>query len=110
MADREALRDGDATLGGVMSERSGVINLGLESYLLAGAFGAAAGTLLSGSLLVAEVLQHFKMFVGKFRNAFLFVDFGCDLFGPLLGIREVTLIVDLYSYSCICFLCHNCEI
>ena len=41
-----------ATLGGVLSERSGVINLGLESYLLAGAFGAATGALFSGSLLV----------------------------------------------------------
>ncbi len=41
-----------ATLGGVLSERSGVINLGLESYLLAGAFGGAAGALLTGSVLV----------------------------------------------------------
>ncbi len=41
-----------ATMGGVLSERSGVINLALEGYLLAGAFGAAAGTLATGSVLV----------------------------------------------------------
>jgi simple sugar transport system permease protein len=41
-----------ATMGGVTSERAGVVNLALESYLLAGAFGAAAGTLATGSALV----------------------------------------------------------
>ncbi len=45
-----------ATLGGVLSERSGVINLGLESYLLAGAFGAAAGTLFTGSLVLGAAI------------------------------------------------------
>ena len=45
-----------ATLGGVLSERSGVINLGLESYLLAGAFGAGAGTLATGSLLLGAAI------------------------------------------------------
>ncbi len=45
-----------ATLGGVVSERSGVINLALESYLLAGAFGAAAGTLATGSLVVGVLI------------------------------------------------------
>jgi simple sugar transport system permease protein len=38
-----------ASMGGVTSERAGVVNLGLESYLLAGAFGTAAGTLATGS-------------------------------------------------------------
>jgi simple sugar transport system permease protein len=55
-----ALRDATpllfATLGGVLSERSGVINLGLESYLLAGAFGAAAGALVTGSLVLGAAI------------------------------------------------------
>ena len=40
-----------ASMGGVVSERAGVVNLALESYLLAGAFGTAAGALVTGSAL-----------------------------------------------------------
>jgi simple sugar transport system permease protein len=45
-----------ATMGGVTSERAGVVNLGLEAYLLAGAFGTAAGTLATGSALAGCAL------------------------------------------------------
>jgi len=38
-----------AATGGAFSERGGVINIALEGMLLAGAFGAVAGTLATGS-------------------------------------------------------------
>jgi simple sugar transport system permease protein len=39
-------------IGELIAERAGVLNVGLEGLLLAGAFGAFAGALLSGSPLV----------------------------------------------------------
>ena len=44
-----------AALGGVMSERSGVINIALEGKLLVGAFCCAVGAIESGSVAVGAL-------------------------------------------------------
>jgi simple sugar transport system permease protein len=44
-----------AALGGMLSERSGVINIALEGMMLVGAFGAAVGTYMSHSPWLGSV-------------------------------------------------------
>lgn len=45
-----------AAMGGVATERSGVVDLALEAKLLAGAFGAAAGAIATGSAVAGLMI------------------------------------------------------
>ncbi|MGF7158859.1 simple sugar transport system permease protein [Rhodoligotrophos appendicifer] len=45
-----------AALAGVLSERSGVFNVGLEGFILMGAFGAALGTFHTGSPFIGVLV------------------------------------------------------
>lgn len=45
-----------AALGGLICERAGVLNIGLEGLMLAGAFGAVVGSYLGGSSLAGVAL------------------------------------------------------
>jgi len=44
-----------AALGGALSERAGIINIALEGTFLAGAFGAAVGSIYTGSAVVGLI-------------------------------------------------------
>jgi general nucleoside transport system permease protein len=66
-----------AALGAAIAERSGVYNVGLEGSMLMGAFGAAAGTFLTGSPYYGALI-------------------GCSL-GTALGLLQALLTVSLRS-------------
>ncbi|MEA3543719.1 MAG: ABC transporter permease [Thermodesulfobacteriota bacterium] len=62
-----------ATLGAIINERAGIINLGIEGLMLIGALAGFAGTFLSGSLLVGVLLSFCAAFIAGSIHALITV-------------------------------------
>ena len=67
-----------AAMGGVLSERSGVYNIGLEGMMLSGAFGGALGTFLIGSPLGGVLAGVLLGMTGAFVLAVLSIRLGIN--------------------------------
>ncbi len=62
-----------ATLGAIINERAGIINLGIEGLMLIGALAGFAGTYTSGSLLVGVIAAFVAAFIAGSIHAFITV-------------------------------------
>lgn len=80
-----------AAVGGVFSERSGVINIGLEGMILTGAFAAAAASFFSGSPWIGVLAAIFAgMLMGLFFGLFT-IDFKANHVVAGVGINIFAL-------------------
>ena len=80
-----------AALGGVISERSGVVNIGLEGMMTAGAFSAVVFTNLTGSPIVGLLAGVFFGAVLGFVLGFAATFFKVDQIVAGVGINLVAL-------------------
>ncbi|WP_029916683.1 ABC transporter permease [Pelobacter seleniigenes] len=62
-----------ATLGAIINERAGIINLGIEGLMLIGALAGFSGTYLSGSLLVGVLAAFCATFIAGSIHALITV-------------------------------------
>ncbi|MCW9050531.1 MAG: ABC transporter permease [Deltaproteobacteria bacterium] len=62
-----------ATLGAIINERAGIINLGIEGLMLIGALAGFAGTYLTGSLLLGVLLAFAATFIAGSIHALITV-------------------------------------
>jgi simple sugar transport system permease protein len=67
-----------AALGGVSSERAGVVNIALEGILLSGAFAAATASYLSGSVIIGTGMGILAGIIASAVHAFLSVTMRSD--------------------------------
>ena len=80
-----------AALGGVISERAGVVNIGLEGMMTAGAFSAVVFTNLTGSPIVGLIAGVFFGAVLGFVLGFAATFFKVDQIVAGVGINLVAL-------------------
>lgn len=85
-----------AAMGGVLSERSGIYNIGLEGMMLAGAFGAALGSFLTGLPIGGLVVGILLGAIGALILAYLAIALGINQI--VCGIAINILFLGLTSY------------
>ena len=89
-----------AALGGLYSERSGVINIALEGIMLAGAFTAAAITYYAGNPFVGLAAG---MLAGAFTAASITYYAGSPWVGLFAAILAGAAIASIHALACIRF-------
>ncbi len=80
-----------ASSGELLAERTGVLNIGLEGFMLAGAFFGFLGTYLSGSFLVGIVFAIVAGVIFAAAMAFLSIRLSADQIVVGIGINILAL-------------------
>ena len=80
-----------ASSGELLAERTGVLNIGLEGFMLAGAFFGFLGTYLSGSFLVGVVFAIVAGAIFAAAMAFLSIRLSADQIVVGIGINILAL-------------------
>src|SRR3954468_21199338 len=83
-------------LGGILSERSGIFGVGIEGMMLAGAFGAAIGTFLTGQPVFGIATSMFCGALVGGAVALVTVRYGADQM--VAGLAINILVLGLTSY------------
>jgi ABC-type uncharacterized transport system permease subunit len=85
-----------ASIGGVLSERSGIYNIGIEGMMLAGAFGAALGVFLTGMPVMGLLVGILIGMFGALALAYLAIALGINQI--VCGIAINILFLGLTSF------------
>lgn len=86
-----------ASLGGVLSERSGVVNIGLEGMLAAGAFFGVVGSYASGNAIVGAICGVLAATLLAALFAFVVTRFALDQIVAGTGINIAAIGVAAYG-------------
>lgn len=86
-----------AALGETISEKSGILNIGLEAVMLSGAFCSFAGTFLTGSLLIGALCAMLGGIITSLLHGYYAVKLRCDQ--TVTGVALNLLMLGITSFA-----------